>query len=51
MPRSMKGWRKKWFYVMNDASTPFPAFISGRPIPLPSWGDVVARKDVGMLQP
>jgi hypothetical protein len=24
MPRSMKGWQKKWFYLRNDASTRSP---------------------------
>jgi hypothetical protein len=51
MPRSMKGWRKKWFYLRTDASALLPAFTSGRPIPLPSWGDGVARKDLSKLQP
>jgi hypothetical protein len=37
MPRSMKGWRKKWFYLKNDASVLLPAFTGGRPVPLPSW--------------
>jgi hypothetical protein len=36
MPRSMKGWRKKWFYLRNYTSTPHPMFTGGRPIPLPS---------------
>jgi hypothetical protein len=36
MPRSMKGWRKKWFYLRNNAFTPLPAFTSGHPVPLPS---------------
>jgi hypothetical protein len=36
MPRSMKGRRKKWFYLRNNASTPIPTFTGGRPVPLPS---------------
>jgi hypothetical protein len=28
MPRSMKGWRKKWFYLRNDAPAPLPMFTS-----------------------
>jgi hypothetical protein len=32
MPKSMKGWWKKWFYLRNDASTPLPVFTGGRPI-------------------
>jgi hypothetical protein len=36
MPRSMKGWRKKWFHLRNDASVPLPAFTGGRHVPLPS---------------
>jgi hypothetical protein len=51
MPRSIKGWQKKWFYLRNDASTPLPAFTSGRPIPLPSKGDGVAKKDLDKLHP
>jgi hypothetical protein len=37
MPRSMKLWRKRWFFLKNDESTPLPAFSGGRPIPLTSW--------------
>jgi hypothetical protein len=44
MPSSMKGWRKKWFCLRNDASPPLPVFTGGRPISLPSKGDGVARK-------
>jgi hypothetical protein len=51
MPRSMKGWRKKWFYLRNDTSILLPMFTGCRPVPLPSWGDGVASKDVGKLQP
>jgi hypothetical protein len=47
----MKGWWKKWFYLKNDASAPLPVFTGSRPVPLPSWGDRVARKDLGKLQP
>jgi hypothetical protein len=49
MPRSMKGWWKKWFYLRNDASASLPKFTGCRPIPLLSWGDGVARKDLGKL--
>jgi hypothetical protein len=38
MPRSMKGWGKKWFYRRNDASILLLVFIDGRLVPLPSWG-------------
>jgi hypothetical protein len=51
MPISMKGWWKKWFYLTNDISAMLPMFTSGRPIPLPSWGNGVARKDLNNLQP
>jgi hypothetical protein len=51
MPRSMKGWRKKWFYLRNDGFAPLPAFTGGHPVPLPSWGDGVAKKDLGKLLP
>jgi hypothetical protein len=47
----MKGWRKKWFYLRNDASTLLPMFTSSRPIPLPSWGDGVASNDLNKLKP
>jgi hypothetical protein len=36
MPRSMKGWLKKWFYLKNDDSTPLLVFTGGCPVPLPS---------------
>jgi hypothetical protein len=36
MPRSMKGWQKKWFYLKNNASALLPMFTSGHPVPLPS---------------
>jgi hypothetical protein len=32
MPISMKVWRKKLFYLRNDASAPLPTFIGNRPI-------------------
>jgi hypothetical protein len=51
MLRSMKGWQKKLFYLRNDASTLLPAFTGSRPVPLPSWGDEVARRDLRKLQP
>jgi hypothetical protein len=51
MPRSMKGWRKKWFYLRNDAFMPLPTFTCCRLVPLPSWDDGVARKDLTKLQP
>jgi hypothetical protein len=38
MPRSMKGWQKKWFYLRNNASAPLPVFMGSCPIPLLSWG-------------
>jgi hypothetical protein len=51
MPRSMKGWQKKWFYLKNDASAPLPMFTSGHPVPLPSWREGAAGKDLDKLQP
>jgi hypothetical protein len=36
MPRSIKGWRKKLFYLRNDASTLLHTFTSCRTVPLPS---------------
>jgi hypothetical protein len=35
MPISMKEWRKKWFYLRNDASALLPAFTGDLPNPLP----------------
>jgi hypothetical protein len=46
MPRSMKEWRKIWFYLKNDNFAPLPAFSSGCPIPLPSWGEGATEKDL-----
>jgi hypothetical protein len=51
VPRLMKGWWKKWFYLRNDASTLLPVFIDSHPVPLPSWGDDLVGKDLGKLQP
>jgi hypothetical protein len=51
MPISMKEWRKKWFYLRNDASTLLTTFTGNRLIPLPVWGYRVARRDLGKLQP
>jgi hypothetical protein len=51
MPRSMKGWWKKWFYSRNDVGAPLPAFTGNCPISLPTWGYGVARKDLRKLQP
>jgi hypothetical protein len=35
MPGSMNGWRKKWFYLRNDASAPVLVFTGSCPTPLP----------------
>jgi hypothetical protein len=51
MPRSMKGWWKKWFYLKNDDSAPLPAFTGGHPIPLNSWGEGATGKDLNKIQP
>jgi hypothetical protein len=51
MPRSMKGWRKKWFYLRNDGFAMLLTFTGSRPVPLSSWRDGVARRDLGKLQP
>jgi hypothetical protein len=51
MPRSMKRWQKKWFYLKNNDSAPLHAFTSGRLIPLTSWGEGVAGKDLSKIQP
>jgi hypothetical protein len=49
-PRSME-WRKKWFYLKNDDSTLLSAFTDGCPVPLASWGEGAARKDLGKIHP
>jgi hypothetical protein len=51
MPRLMKGWRRELFYLKNDAPSLLPVFIGGRPVPLPSSVEGVARKDLDKLQP
>jgi hypothetical protein len=51
MPRSMKGWRKKWFYLENDDSAPLPVFTGGHPVPQPSWREGAAGKDINKIQP
>jgi hypothetical protein len=51
MPRSMKGWQKKWFYLRNNVSALLPTFTSNCPIPLPNWGYGVVRKDLDKLRP
>jgi hypothetical protein len=45
-----EGVAKKWFYLRNDTSTLLPMFTDSHPIPLPPWGDGVARKDLSKLQ-
>jgi hypothetical protein len=37
--------------LKNDASAPLLMFFGGRPVPLSTWGDGVARKYLGRLQP
>jgi hypothetical protein len=51
MPSSISGWRKKWFYMKNDDFAPLPAFTGGQPIPLTSWGERAAGKDVRKYNP
>jgi hypothetical protein len=51
MPISMKGWRKKRFYLRNDASVLLPVFTGNRPIPQPTWEYGVAKNDLIRLQP
>jgi hypothetical protein len=36
MPKSMKWWRKKWFYMRNNTDAPLPAFTGNHPIPNPT---------------
>jgi hypothetical protein len=48
LPRSMKGWRKRWFFLKNDDSAPLPTFSGGRPVPLTSWGEgAIERTSAG----
>jgi hypothetical protein len=49
MPKSMKGWRKKMLYLRNNDSLLFLVFTGGHPIPQPSWGHGVARRDLNKL--
>jgi hypothetical protein len=51
IPRSIKGWQKNWFYLKNHDSSPLPACTRGGPIPLTSWGEGAARKDLSKIQP
>jgi hypothetical protein len=41
---------KKWFYPRNDADAPLPTFTGKCPIPQPSWGYEVAKKDLNKMQ-
>jgi hypothetical protein len=51
MLRSMKRCWRKCFYLRNDVSALLPMITGGHPVPLPSWGDGRARKDLSKLQP
>jgi hypothetical protein len=44
-------WWKVWFFLTNDANTPFPMFTGSCPIPQPKWGYGVAQKNLCRLQP
>jgi hypothetical protein len=50
MPRSMKGWRKRWFFLKNNDSAPLPMFSGGHPIPLTSLGEGTIGKDLSRIQ-
>jgi hypothetical protein len=50
MPRSMKGWRKRWLFLKNDDSALLPTFFGGHPIPLTSWGEGTIGKDLSWIQ-
>jgi hypothetical protein len=45
------GWRKVWFFLRNNADTPFPVFMGSCPIPQPKWGYGVAQQYIRRLQP
>jgi hypothetical protein len=51
MPKSKKGWWKKWFYLRNNANTLLHMFTGNDTTPQSNWGYGVARKDLGKLQP
>jgi hypothetical protein len=51
IPRLMKWWQKKWFYLRNNAFASVPMFTGSRPISLSSKEDELARRDLGKLHP
>jgi hypothetical protein len=51
IPQSMKGWRKKWFFLKNIESAPLPVFSGGHPVHLTSCGEGVTGKDLSSIQP
>jgi hypothetical protein len=50
MPRLMKGWQKRRFFLKNDDSTPLPMFDGACPVPLTSWGEGMIGKDLSRIQ-
>jgi hypothetical protein len=51
MPKSMKGWWKKWFYLRNDTDVPFLVFTGNCPIPQSTWVYGAMMKDLDKMQP
>jgi hypothetical protein len=51
LPDPLVGWWKAWLLLKNDADTPLPMFMGGRPVPHPNWQYDVARIDLHRLQP
>jgi hypothetical protein len=52
MPRLMKGWWKKWFYLRNDVDASLLAFADNRPVPpafLGVWGGEESRRQATTL--
>jgi hypothetical protein len=49
MPQSMKGWRKRWFFLKNNDSVLLLAFFGGRLIPVTSWGEGAIGKDLSKI--
>ena len=45
MPRSMKGWRSRWFLVRNSGEDPLPEFTGRPPVPFHNWEYGVAAND------
>jgi hypothetical protein len=45
------GWKKVWFFLMNDIDALHPVVTCSCPVPQPKWGYGVAQRDIRRLQP